>query len=353
MSPTPPAHTAVIGLRPANRALTTAPALLMSALLSGLLSVMIIAGTARTASAQPLQNATLLSTATPATPTKLSRAIEPLGGYVPDNSCAQVAQPGTLRLARLLTSTYSGTGYLTTRPCGSDGLASTEHYDGRAVDWMNSLRNPKQKAQATAVLNWLFATDRWGNRYANARRLGVMYIIWNNRIWGAYSAAQGWRPYSSCAAHPEISWDTTCHRNHMHISLTWEGSQARTSFWTGTVAARDYGPCRAADLNWARPYRSTRLTPCPSYRAVQAPARSSALMKQLVKYSGMKVSKGATGPAVSVVQQAVKAPVTGRYGSATVAAMKAWKRAHGVPATSAVTTLTTWRALLKANAPRG
>jgi peptidoglycan hydrolase-like protein with peptidoglycan-binding domain len=216
---------------------------------------------------------------------------------------------------------------------------------------MNSIRNAKQAAQAKAVLSWLFATDKAGHRYANARRLGVMYIIWNNKIWGAYNVGQGWRAYSSCASHPSTSWDTTCHRNHMHISLSWEGSQARSSFWTKKVAATDYGPCRAADLNWARPYHGLRTTRCPGYPAVKAPAGSSALMKSLVKYSGMDLRKGATGPAVSVVQQAVKAPVTGRFDARTVAIMKAWKQARNLGTAAAVTPVT-WRALLKANAPK-
>jgi hypothetical protein len=291
------------------------------------------------------------ATRKPVTPTGLPSAIEPLASYVPDNSCAATAQPGTVKLAKYLTSTYSGTSYLITRPCGSDGLSSTEHYDGRAVDWMNSIRNTRQAAQAKAVLDWLFAKDKAGNPYAMARRLGVMYIIWNNKIWGAYSAAQGWRPYSSCASHPETGWDTTCHRNHMHISLSWEGSQGRTSFWSKKVAAVDYGPCRAADLNWAKPYRAARSTRCPSYPAVKAPAGSSALMKSLVKYSGMDLRKGATGPAVSAVQQAVGAPVTGRFDAKTVAVMEAWKRSRDL-GTKAAVTLVTWRALLKANAPK-
>ncbi len=324
MSPTP---------QPFRRALLTAVATVISV---GL--ILVSAPLARAAGPRPVS------------PTGLPTAIEALAGYVPDNSCAATAQPGTVRLAQLLTSTYPGTGYLITRPCGSDGLSSTEHYDGRAVDWLNSIRDARQASQAKAVLSWLFATDKAGNRYANARRLGVMYIIWNNRIWGAYSAGQGWRPYSSCASHPQASWDTTCHRDHMHISLSWEGARARTSFWTNTVAAPDYGPCRATDLNWARPYHAYRSTRCPSHPAVTAPTGSSTLMKSLVRYSGMDLRKGATGPAVSAVQQAVGAPVTGRFDARTRAVMRAWKGARNLGTAAAVTPIT-WRALLKANAP--
>ncbi|WP_258272927.1 hypothetical protein, partial [Escherichia coli] len=82
---------------------------------------------------------------------------------------------------------------------------------------------------ADAVIKWMFAKDAQGRPYANARRLGVMYVIWNGKIWGAYGAGKGWRPYSTCAKHPEKSWDNTCHRNHMHISLSWAGAMGRTS----------------------------------------------------------------------------------------------------------------------------
>ena len=69
--------------------------------------------------------------------------------------------------------------------------------------------------------------------------------FWNNRLWGSYAASSGWRPYSTCAAHPEKSSDTTCHRDHIHISLSWAGAAGRTSFWTGSVAAVAVNGCVA------------------------------------------------------------------------------------------------------------
>ena len=88
----------------------------------------------------------------------------------------------------------------------------------------------------------LLAGDAAGHPYANARRLGIMYIIWNNQIWGSYRAGEGWRAYGQCAAHPEPGYDASCHRDHIHFSLSWAGAQGRTSFWTRSVAAPDYGP---------------------------------------------------------------------------------------------------------------
>ena len=175
-------------------------------------------------------------------------------------------------------SQVPGSHYGIDRTCGTDPLPTSEHYDGRAIDWFRSVRSPAQRADATAVLRWLFAKDAAGHAYANARRLGVMYLIWNNRIWGSYRASDGWRPYSNCATRPAPAYDTTCHRDHIHFSLSWEGAMKRTSFWTHEVAARDYGPCRVSDMNWAAPYRAVRGTSCPSYSRVSAPAGASSLL---------------------------------------------------------------------------
>ena len=291
------------------------------------------------------------ATPKPAVPGGLPSDIEPLSGYVPANSCDPTAKAGTVALGKLLTATYAGTSYGISRTCGVDKLPTSEHYDGRAVDWMNSVRSTKQAAQADAVLKWLMATDAAGNTYANARRLGVMYIIWDDQIWGAYSADRGWRAYSSCADHPEKSWDSTCHRDHMHFSLSWPGALGTTSFWTKQVAAPNYGPCRARDLNWAPPYGTPRSTPCPRYAAVKPPTGASATLKTLTTYSGMRLASGSTGPVVTAVQKALKVSQTGRYDTTTKNAVKKFQKARGLN-TSGNMNSATWRALLKAQAPK-
>lgn len=57
------------------------------------------------------------------------------------------------------------------------------------------------RADATDLLNWLLAADSYGNKHAMARRLGIMYIIWNKQIWSSYDASSGWRPYSGVSPH--------------------------------------------------------------------------------------------------------------------------------------------------------
>jgi peptidoglycan hydrolase-like protein with peptidoglycan-binding domain len=286
----------------------------------------------------------------PAAPSGLPVALERLAAYVPAVSCDTKDKPGSLKLGALLRATYPGTTTGFSRACGSDGLSTTEHYDGRAVDWMTNVRTVEGRARGNAVVNWLTATDAKGNVAANARRLGVMYIIWNNRIWGAYNPAAGWRPYSTCATTTAASSDTACHRNHVHLSLSWEGAMGRTSWWTKSVAAQDFGPCRVPDLNWAPAYTAFRGTACPSYPKVYAAAGASTLYRSLVSYSGMTLRNGSTGPAVQAVQSAVGTGADGGFGPATVTAIQTFQRAHGLAADGLVG-VGTWRALLKATAP--
>ena len=280
--------------------------------------------------------------ATPALPPGLPQGIEELAPYTGQVSCDPVDKPGATALAKLLVATYPGTTTGISRACATD---TSEHYEGRAIDWMVSIRKPAEAAQAQAVIDWLFAADAQGRRFANARRLGVMYLIWNDRIWGSYASDSGWRPYSSCATRPDPASDTACHRNHIHISLSWAGATARTSFWSGQVAAADYGPCRPADLNWAPAYSVANPRPCPRYPSVPAPSNAPAAVAALVRYSGITLGSGSAGAAVSAVQAALGEQTDGRYGPGTVSAVSAFRAGHGLTAGSTVDAAT-WRALL-------
>ena len=269
---------------------------------------------------------------------------------MPAVSCDSTDKPGSTASAPCSRSTYPGTTYAISRACGSDVMPTTEHYDGRAVDWFTNVRTAEGKSRGNALVNWLTAEDARGNVAANARRLGVMYIIWNNRIWGAYRPADGWRPYAGCAGTPSPGSDTTCHRNHVHLSLSWAGAMGRTSWWTRTVAGPDYGPCRVPDLNWAPAYTAVNPVPCPSYPKVSPAPGASALNRSLVTYSGMTLQRGSAGPAVSAVQTAVGAATGGSFSDLTVSAVSAFQGTHGL-LRDGVVGPQTWRALLKATAP--
>ena len=273
--------------------------------------------------------------------------IEDLAAYVASNSCTPTTRPGTDRLGRLLVKTYPGTSFGGARSCPS--TPSSEHHDGRAVDWMNSVRNAKQKKQAQAVIDWLFAPDDQGRPYANARRLGVMYVIWDNQIWGAYRTGDGWREYNGCEAKKKQakSLDAACHRNHMHLSLSWAGAMGRTSYWTGSVAATDFGRCRPADMTWAYGYDEPNPTPCPRVGKVTAPKGASKTLKTLITYSGRSMKKGSSYGGVTAVQKVIGVKQTGTYSSSTVRAMKAWQTEHDLEPTGKLS-YATWRALEQA-----
>jgi hypothetical protein len=66
-----------------------------------------------------------------------------------------------------------------------------------------------------------------------ARRLGVMYIIFNRRIWFPGS---GWRVYCKqkprgCVS-PSDGGLRHPHTDHVHFSFTWDGARKHTTFWS-------------------------------------------------------------------------------------------------------------------------
>lgn len=294
------------------------------------------------------QAAASVPVAVPAVPADLPSGIEDPAVYVGQTSCDPGAKPGVLKLQNLLVSTYPGTSAWSPRPCGLDGPGMrSEHYEGRALDWSVTVRNAASSRRASALLSWLLATDAAGRPYANARRLGIMYIIWNDQMWRAYDPSRGWRPYRDCAARPGPGYDTTCHRDHIHFSLSWAGAMGRTSFWTRTVAGPDHGPCRPADLNWATPSTRANPRPCPAYPTRRAVSGVSGLATALVGYSGATIGPGSTGPVVSAVQKALGLRPDGRFGTATAAAVSSFRKAHRLPAGTQMDA-PTWRALLAA-----
>jgi hypothetical protein len=164
--------------------------------------------------------------APPKTP-KVTAEIEEFAPYQPQFLCLGKAAPGVRAFERLLLKTYPATTSLgDMRACSVGGRS--EHYDGRAFDWGADHRVPAQRKAGQSLLRWLLARDEAGNEAAMFRRLGLMYVIWNKRIWGTWGHG-GWRPYS-------CSGVTDCHVNHVHFSFGWAGARQKTSYWTGEVA---------------------------------------------------------------------------------------------------------------------
>jgi hypothetical protein len=179
--------------------------------------------------------ATTGSPASAAPPTPVfGPLIDPYATYDGQDTCDPSAKPGPVALRAMLNSAY---GYDRTggvsRDCGIGG--TSEHKEGRALDYALAANNAAQRADATDLLNWMLATDRHGNRHANARRLGIMYIIWNRQIWKAYQASSGWQTY---ACDPTTTDSDDCHVRHIHFSFSWNGALKRTTWWTAAGTAR-------------------------------------------------------------------------------------------------------------------
>jgi hypothetical protein len=162
--------------------------------------------------------------------------------YEGQAQCDPAAKPGTQALSDLIKATY-GSSQTVWIPRACDIGGQSEHKEGRALDWMTSARVAQQRANAETFLAWLLGPDQFGVPYGNAMRLGVMYIGWNDRIWRGYDIKRGWTELKGCFATPSPGNDTTCHRNHIHISMTWDGASGRTSFWDGTPMDGPY--CKA------------------------------------------------------------------------------------------------------------
>lgn len=167
----------------------------------------------------------------PATPS-FGASIDPLASYDPQRTCSPTAKPGTSAFSSLIKRTYgsSQTVYIG-RACSVGG--TSEHKEGRALDWMRSMRVASQRDQVDTLVRWLMRTDQYGNRYAMVRRLGVMYMIWKGRMWRAYDPGRGWTEYNSCLSrYTSSAYDTMCHRDHIHISQSWRGARAQTTWFT-------------------------------------------------------------------------------------------------------------------------
>jgi hypothetical protein len=180
----------------------------------------------------PVPGEGLPPAAVPAIAQPLPEGYDTAPEYEGQAQCDPTPKPGTQRLADLIKATY-GANQTVWIPRACDVGGQSEHKEGRAIDWMTDVRDAQGRANAEAFLTWLLGPDQFGRPYGNAMRLGVMYIGWNDRIWRGYDVNRGWTELKGCFNKTERSADTVCHRNHIHISLTWDGASGRTSFWTG------------------------------------------------------------------------------------------------------------------------
>ncbi|MDR1768614.1 MAG: hypothetical protein LBR32_09365 [Propionibacteriaceae bacterium] len=189
--------------------------------LAGALAVTLLAGSAAWAE-DPLP---------PASMADGGLAVDANLGYKPQKTCSPTAKPGTKALLDLLIQTWGGSSWGISRSCASGG--TSEHKEGRALDWHMDVNNASEKARVEQALEWMTA-----NNGEVAYRLGIMYIMWDQRIWSIYYQEMGWRTFSDRGSY------TANHKDHVHISLTWDGAMEQTSWWTGVpVTTPLLGPC--------------------------------------------------------------------------------------------------------------
>lgn len=158
--------------------------------------------------------------------------IEDYSGYVSPERCRPKPKPGVQAFADLLLETYPDpTWTAISRAC--EDTPTSDHQEGRALDWGRSAAVRSERAEVEDLLDWLFATDRYGNADAMIRRLGIDYLIWNRQMWAAWSG--DWEVY--CVQKPAGCRDPRSraimdpHTSHIHISFDWAGARMLTSFW--------------------------------------------------------------------------------------------------------------------------
>ncbi|MDQ7994026.1 MAG: hypothetical protein REI45_15255, partial [Propionicimonas sp.] len=199
---------------------------------------------------------------TPPGPSRL--ALEPVVvdahlGYQKQKTCSPSAKPGTKALLSLLIKTWGGSSWGISRSCGIGG--TSEHKEGRALDWHKDVRKSKDRKAVADAVKWLTA-----NNGEVAYRLGIMYIIWDQKIWSIYYQELGWRKMDSRGSR------TANHKDHVHISLSWDGAMKQTSWWTGvpvtTPLNRACGTgsapsCKPTVRRAAEVWKTTRVTVPP------------------------------------------------------------------------------------------
>ncbi len=150
--------------------------------------------------------------------------------YEAQVTCTKQVQPGTLALARWLLVRYPVTRSMgLMRACGTG--STSEHKDGRAFDWGADVNRATTKHAAYHFISSALASDAAGNNAALARRLGIMYLIYNDTIWSSYRDFEP-RPYLHAACKTRATCSRTLrHLDHVHISLGYGGAAAQTSWF--------------------------------------------------------------------------------------------------------------------------
>lgn len=231
-------------------------------------------------------------------------ALDPVPTYTPQNACQPGTPKGVADLRALVMKTYGVGGIGNTARTCAEG--TSEHSDGRAWDWMVDVNKPKERAAAADFLAWLTRNDG-----EMARRLGIMYVIYNKMIWASYRSKDGWRPSSG-------------HADHIHVSFSWNGARGNTSWWKGAPQPVDYGPCQRFANQPSAINTKVNRTRCPAV----SPLMKSTTMPTL--------EYGHRHAAVATAQRLLGRAETGTFDLGLRSALITWQRANNLPKTGAL-----------------
>lgn len=155
--------------------------------------------------------------------------------------------PDGLRVLRCIKSGWpqlTSFGGLGERP----GNPGSDHRDGRGVDVMiPGYQTAAGRQLGQTIAAWVVA---------NHAKLGVTYVIWNERIWSVSHASKGWRRCGSAACYSGPD-DSAAHRDHVHVSVFGNQAAAEPTGPTGPIVrpldhyvlTARFGECSA---HWAR-----------------------------------------------------------------------------------------------------
>lgn len=177
--------------------------------------------------------AALLAATLLAAPADAARPIEGYASYTPSERCHVKPFAGTRYLSRWVVHRYGGSQGGLSRPCRRH--PTSEHQTGRAFDWTLDARTKAGRERARAFLDRIRATDRQGRADAWARRMGVMYVIWNDRMYPAWTQFEPERYLSSSCPSRKRCSQTLRHRDHVHVSLSRRGARGLTSWYAGRL----------------------------------------------------------------------------------------------------------------------
>lgn len=125
-----------------------------------------------------------------------------LGGEVATDGWEKGLKPAALYVRRHVLATWPEI-----KTIGGHREGGTpDHPSGRAIDVMI----PDYKSAAGNALGWEIAKSL----QADASKLGISYLIFDEKIWSVARDKEGWRPYNS-----KSSNDSARHIDHVHVNV--------------------------------------------------------------------------------------------------------------------------------------